>query len=148
MKKRLFSVLLTTFLAVPAFAGEGHGHDDHAGHDGNMSMGKMGGDMFLKKSTIDGYQVSFHVMPAQKGMEHGGSHNFMFKIERDGRVVTDAKVNSKVIHPNGASETKMMMRMGDWYMAGYDLGHDGKHQLLVLFKTAEGKKHRGGVYYP
>ena len=142
MKKQLFTALLGAFLATPVWAGEGHGHD------GNMSMGSMGGDMFLKKKTIDGYQVSFHVMPAQKGMAHGGSHNFMLKIEQGGRVVTDAKVNSKVIHPNGGSDTKMMMRMGDWYMAGYDLGHDGKHQLLVLFKTADGKKHKGGVYYP
>jgi len=148
MKKQFFTVLLSAFLAAPAWAGEGHSHDGHGGHDGNMAMGSMGSDMFLKKKTIDGYQVSFHVMPAQKGMEHGGSHNFMLKIEQGSRVVTDAKVNSKVIHPNGGSDTKMMMRMGDWYMAGYDLGHDGKHQLLVLFKTADGKKHKGGVYYP
>jgi len=145
MKKHLIAALSLAFSSAPLWAGEGHGHD---GHDGGMSMGGMAGDMFLKKERIDGYQVSFHVMPAQKGMEHGGSHNFMLKIEQDGRVISDAKVNSKVIHPNGKSETKMMMRMGDWYMAGYDLGHAGKHQLLVLFKTKDGKKHKGGVYYP
>ena len=37
--------------------------------------------------------------------------------------------------------------MGDWYMTGYDLGEKGKHQLIVLFKTSDGKKHKGGVYY-
>ena len=43
---------------------------------------------------------------------------------------------------------QMMMKMGDWYMAGYDLGHNGQHQLMALFKTADGVKHFGGVYYP
>ena len=41
----------------------------------------------------------------------------------------------------------MMMKMGDWYMAGYNLGHAGNHQVMVLFKTSDGKKHFGGVLY-
>jgi len=52
-----------------------------------------------------------------------------------------------VVHPNGKAESKMMMKMGDWYMAGYDLGHAGRHQVMVLFKTADGKKHFGGTFY-
>ncbi len=32
-------------------------------------------------------------------------------------------------------------------MAGYDLERKGKHQLMILFKTSDGKKHRWG-YYP
>ena len=39
------------------------------------------------------------------------------------------------------------MKMGDWLMAGYGLGHKGKHQMMVLFKTKDGKKYKGGVYY-
>ncbi len=148
---RIFGLATLLGVAAPVMAGEGHGHDGHdmKGHDkGDHGAMAMSGEMFLKKKNVDGYQVSFHVMEAQKGMEHGGSHNFMVKIEHDGHVVTDAKVNSKVIHPNDSSQSNMMMRMGDWYMAGYDLGHAGKHQLLILFKTADGKKHRAGVYYP
>ncbi len=106
------------------------------------------GGMLEEKQIIDGYTVTFHVMPAQPGKEMGGSHDFMVKIEQGVKVVTDAQVNSKVIHPDGKSETKMMMAMGEWYMAGYDLGHTGKHQLMVLFKTADGAKHSGGVWYP
>ena len=105
-------------------------------------------DMFLVKKEIDGYDVSFHVMDAAKGMEHGGPQNFMVKIEKDGKVISDAKINSKVVHPNGKSESKALMKMGDWYMNGYDLSHEGKHQLMILFKTASGSKHKGGVYYP
>lgn len=103
--------------------------------------------MLEEKQTIDGYTVTFHVMPAQPGKEMGGSHDFMIKIEKAGKVVRDVVANSKVIHPNNQPESKMMMAMGDWLMAGYDLGHDGRHQLMVLFKTADGAKHQGGVFY-
>ncbi|NOZ51999.1 MAG: hypothetical protein GXP08_02470 [Gammaproteobacteria bacterium] len=125
--------------------GSEHGHGDHKGHDHHGSaMNKM----FLIKKEIDGYEVSFHVMKAKPGKEMGGSHDFMVKIEKDGKVLTDVVMNTKVKHPNGSSETKKAKQMGDWLMAGYDLGHNGKHQLMILFKTADGKKHKGGVYYP
>ena len=105
-------------------------------------------DMLLVKKKIDGYAVSFHAMKAKPGKEMGGSHDFMIKVEKNGAIVTDLTANSKVVHPNGKAESKMMMKMGDWYMAGYDLGHKGQHQLMALFKTADGVKHFGGVYYP
>ncbi len=120
----------------------GEGHGDHGDH--GMGMGKM----FLKKKVIDGYDVSFHVMKAKPGKEMGGSHDFMIKVEKDGKAITNLAMNTKVKHPNGKAETKKAMKMGDWMMAGYDLGHPGKHQLMILFKTADGKKHKGGVYYP
>ncbi len=81
-------------------------------------------------------------------MQHGGTHNLMVKVERDGKVLTDIAVKSKVKHPNGQTESKMMMKMGDGYMAAYDLGHKGLHELMVLFKTADGAKHFIGVSYP
>lgn len=135
------TVLSALLVGGGVYAGEGHQHGHSHGHD------QMAG-MFLVKKSIDGYDVSFHVMEAQKGMEHGGSHNFMIKIEQGGKVLGDVKINSKVIHPNGKSESKPLMKMGDWYMNGYDLGHAGKHQMMILFKTANGQKHKGGVYYP
>lgn len=104
--------------------------------------------MFLKKKEIDGYTVTFHVMKAEPGQEMGGSHNFMIKVEKDGKALSNITMNTKVKHPSGKSETKKTMKMGDWLMAGYDLGHEGKHQLMILFKTADGNKHKGGVYYP
>jgi len=106
------------------------------------------GEMLEEKQAIDGYTVTFHVMKAQPGKEMGGTHDFMVKIEKDGKAITDLAVNSKAIHPDGRAESKMMMRMGDWYMTGYGLDHSGKHQLMVLFRTADGARHSGGVYYP
>ena len=123
-------------------------HDDHASdrHQASgMSHKKEG--MFLVKKEIDGYNVSFHVMKAKPGKKMGGSHDFMIKVEKGGMTLSSIAMNTKVIHPNGISESKGVMKMGDWFMAGYDLGHKGKHQMMVLFKTKDGKKHKAGVYY-
>jgi len=162
---KAMSLLIAGVMGIsPALASGGYeGMDAHQGTmNGSMNHemgkdrmnGKMTGQMkdpmngmLLVRKDIDGYQVSFHVMKAPDGMQHGGSHHFMFKAEKNGMALTNILVNSRVSHPNGASESKMMMRMGDWYMAAYDLGHAGKHHVMVLFKTADGKKHFGSVEY-
>lgn len=117
----------------------------HAQQGGPMS-GNQG--MFEQQLDVDGYRVTFHIMAAQPGKEMGGSHDVMVKLEKDGQGVTDVQINSKVIHPDDRSETRMMMTMGDWFMAGYDLGHEGQHQVMILFKTADGSKHKSGIRYP
>lgn len=132
---------------------------DHGQHDSmntmnheqsGMSDSEHGGmnNMFLEKRTIDGYEVSFHVMPSNDTAKSGGSHNFMIKVEKGGEALQDVVVNTKVINPMEKSESKPAKRMGSWYSAGYDMDHKGKYQLMVLFKTADGEKHKGGVYYP
>ena len=136
------SVLVSALAVSPAFASEGHSAMNHD----QMSQSSAS-KMFLEKRDIDGYTVSFHVMEAAGGMQHGGSHNLMIKVEQNDTVVSDLKANSKVVYPDGKDESKALMKMGDWYMVGYDLKHQGKHQLMVLFKTADGKKHFGGVHY-
>lgn len=158
-----FTSLLVSMSFTQASGEHEHGHVDvnenkhdsgmmnHDGHasDGHQAKGmshKKDG-MFLMKKDIDGYKVSFHVMKAKPGKEMGGSHDFMIKVEKEGMTLSSIAMNTKVIHPNGTSESKGVMKMGDWFMAGYDLGHKGKHQMMVLFKTKDGKKHKGGVYY-
>ncbi|MBI5450699.1 MAG: hypothetical protein HY940_05020 [Gammaproteobacteria bacterium] len=105
------------------------------------------GTVLEEKQLIDGYTVSFRIAPAKAGAEMGGSHDVLVKIDKNGKAVTDAQVNSKAVHPDGNEESRMMMAMGDGYMAGYDLGHAGRHQMMILFKTADGARHRGGVWY-
>ncbi|HXH64698.1 MAG TPA: hypothetical protein VNH42_04215, partial [Mariprofundaceae bacterium] len=105
-------------------------------------------DAFMQAQAVDGYMVTFHVMKAQPGQAMGGDHDFMVRIERDGQVQTDLVVNSKVVYPDKSAASKMMMKMGDWYMAGYDMAQRGQYQLMVLFRTPDGSKHFGGVYYP
>jgi hypothetical protein len=86
-------------------------------------------------------------MKVSPEMEHGGNYNFMVKVEDQGKVLDNIVINSKVIDPDGGAESKFLNRMGDWYMNGYNIDKKGKYQLIILFKTADGKKHNGGVYY-
>lgn len=139
------TIALLTALALPGQAGAMA--QEHDAMPAGMQMHGMK-HMFLQKKEIDGYTVSFHVMPATEGMQHGGTHNFMIKVEKDGKPAKIIAINSKVVHPDKQAESKMMMPMGDWYMTGYDLGQAGRSQLMVLFKTEDGTKHFGGVYYP
>lgn len=161
-KTLALGIVATLMFSVPLYtlANEDHHHEGEMPmqqHEHGMNMkdmaegaGKMGemGSAFLVKKQIDGYDVSFHVMRAQPGKEMGGSHDFMIKVEKDGKVVNDVKMNTKVIYPDGDAESKPAMKMGDWMMAGYDLHDNGRHQMMILFKTMDGKKHRGGIYYP
>ena len=154
MKKSM--IIMTAMMAMAAVQPALASDDTHKMHDDGHMQHDMGKEKdmsqmkgaFLVKKEIDGFTVSFHAMKAKEGMEHGGTHNFMVKVEKDGKALTNLMINSKVTHPNKESESKMLMKMGDWYMAGYDLGHEGQHQLMVLFKTADGEKHFGGVRYP
>ena len=152
----LYLMALTTTMAVssPVIAGGDHAHShdndmgaQHHDHAAEVGMSGHGSDMFLHKKDIDGYQVTFHMMKAKPGKEMGGSHDFMIKIEKDGQAMI-VPMNTKVIYPNGESEVKKAMRHGDWLMAGYDLAPEGEHQMMILFKTKDGEKHKGGVYYP
>ena len=121
-----------------------HHHAKHQ-HDGmDMQTSKS---MFLKEKKVGEFLVSFHIMPAKGGMQHGGSHNLMIKVEKNNTVLTDITINSKVFYADKTTESKMLMKMGDWYMAGYDLNQAGKHGIMVLFKTADGEKHKSSVYY-
>ncbi len=152
-KLLIASTLSAMVLAAPLQASEGHEGMSHESmnHDG-MNASSMSGtaknsEMFLEKRDIDGYTVSFHVMEAAEGMRHGGSHNLMIKVEQGDQAISELQANSKVVYPAGNDESKPLMKMGDWFMAGYDLKDGGKHQLMVLFKTPDGKKHFGGVHY-
>jgi len=147
-----FSIAVSILLFGLVIVGKAHAEEaahNHSQMKGEMDHSSLDMDqMFLEKRQIDAYDVSFHVMEATKSMHHGGSHNVMIKIEQKGKVVDGAKINSKIIYPDGKAESKMLMKMGDWYMAGYDLKSKGRHQMMILFKTKDGKKHKGGVYYP
>ncbi len=156
-----YSILISALLLMgsqSALAMEGMDHSK-MNHD-SMDHSKMNHEAmnhetihadnkaFLVKKEVEGYTVSFHVMQAAGDMKHGGSHNLMVQIEKDGEVINDALINSKVFFPNNASESKMLMLMDGWYMAGYDMDHQGRYGIMVLFKTADGIKHKASVYYP
>ncbi len=142
------NIMAWVFIGILVLVSAAHAAGEHkdahtSGHDNSTAQSGM----FLQKMTVDGYDVSFHIMKAKEGKEMGGSHDLMLKVELGGKALTDIVMNTKVVLPNGKAESKKAMKMGDWLMAGYDLGHPGKHQVMILFKTADGKKHKGGVYY-
>mgnify|MGYP000094096524 FL=1 len=62
-----------------------------------MPQAMTDNQMFLEKKDIDGYTVSFHVMAAEEGMSHGGSHNRMITVDKDRTTVKGDKVNSKMV---------------------------------------------------
>jgi hypothetical protein len=147
----VFAGALSATALTQAAGADDHKHNHENGghlHDSGMMNDHAGmGDMFMVSKEVDGYKVSFHVMKAQPGKEMGGSYDFMIKVEKDGKVLGDVVMNTKVVYPDGTSETKSVMKMGEWYMAGYDLKETGQHQMMVLFKTADGNKHKAGVFY-
>ncbi len=144
------SFAFTTMMAVAPLTYASGDHDHGATMQHTMPMGSAAASAnttFLEQKQIDGYNVTIQVMKAQPGREMGGTHDFMIKVEQDSKTLLDVAINTKVVHPDGKAEIKAAMKMGDWYMSGYDLGHAGKHQLMVQFKTADGVKHQGGVYF-
>jgi len=127
---------------------------------------------FTAKKMIGEYLVSFQVIPRIRGVTRkqqgdtpenanirqgkdekiweimaNPSHSLMVKVERNGQVVTNIIINSRVIHPDKSSESKIMARTGDWYEAGYYLERDGRYKIIILFKTESGAKHSGVIYY-
>lgn len=154
MKSIIHAVIIATLLLIfapilQAMEPTGDSMTDMSTTD--SSMAEMTKDqqegMFLKKKTIDEYTVSFSVTKVAPGMEHGGSHNLMVKVEQNGKAQILNKIFAKVILADGTAKKQSLFKMGDWYMNGFDLGSAGKHQLIILFKTADGAKHNGGVYY-
>jgi len=102
------------------------------------------------KGLEDGYELIFHIMPAPEGT--GYSHRFyhlMVSVIKDGKTLRNITLYSAVKHPDGhIVKQTAMMRMGDWYMARYDLSHEqGRHWLTVSFVVG-GKHYESGVYYP
>jgi len=139
--------ILAIGIAQPAMThAHGDEHPQITGAEEHHMTSTSG--MFLVKKDIDGYIVSFRIMKAKEGTRHGGTYNLLVKVEKNGKALTNILVDSKVLHPNKESENKMLMRMGKWYMANYDLSHPGPHQIMVLFKTENGIKHFGGIDYP
>jgi len=103
----------------------------------------------VKKGIRDDYTVIFHIMRSPKGMRYSKEHyHLMVVVEKDHKPVTGLQMTSKALHPDGTSERKPMMHMGEWYMALYNLSHEqGRHLITVRFNI-EGKKYTAQTYYP
>ena len=141
------------FLTILIVSSQLQGAENSAHQEQNDQMKDMNmttqqeENIFLEKRVIDGYDVQFHIMKVSPDLKLEGSHNFLIKIENKGEILGDVTINSKIIYPSDKSESKFLTKMGDWYMKDFNLDEEGKYQLIILFKTVDGKKHKGGVYY-
>jgi len=145
----LLMAIVTVLLlgTSPALAAQNtNGYKQKTGHNQVM---KHEGGFIARKGIRDDYTVIFHVMRAPEGMRYSKEHyHLMVVVEKDHKPVTGLQMTSKAIHPDGTSEQKPMMHMGEWYMALYNLSHEqGRHLISVHFNI-RGKKYAAHAYYP
>jgi len=118
--------------------------------DANQTMDHKKDYFVASEGVRDGYVFIFHVMPAPEGKGFSRTnYHLMVSIEKDGKPQTHLRLFSTVKHPDGTIETKVpMMKMGNWYMALYNLSHDkGRHWITASFEQ-DGQTYSSGVYYP
>jgi len=143
--KKTAVILATLMIGSPLAWAHEHGMNHPASE--MKPMPSMQASSFIETKVIDGFDVTFHIMPAPQGKTAAGSHHLMVKVEKNQALVPLQATNSKVTFPDGTSASHMMMTMGDWQMASYTLKQTGEYNVMVLFKTSDGKKHFGGVSY-
>jgi len=143
MNANMFALTIAIILMGQPPALAEHTTDKH----GQVMKHEQG--FIVKKGIQDDYTVIFHVMRSPKGMRYSKEqYHLMVVVEKDDKPVTGFKMTSKVLHPDGTSEQKPMMHMGEWYMALYNLSHEqGRHWITVQFNIS-GKKYSAGAYYP
>ncbi len=102
----------------------------------------------IQKKIIGDLDFKLKVVDAKDSVADGGSHNLLVNIKRNGRAQHNLSVIAKVAHLNGATKSKTMMELGDWYLAGYDLGVEDNYFITILFKSADGADHSSSITYP
>jgi len=133
-------------------SGQSNAQSRNPSNDGGAKV-KMdhGHDFFVARKGIqDGYVFIFHIMPAPEGDGYSRkNYHLMVSVEKDGQVLTDLVLSSRVKHPDGMmDENNTMMLMGDWYMSLYNLNHEGgQHWITVSFER-DSKTYSSGFYYP
>lgn len=126
-------------------------NDAHEGHNMTMSshtMDKANMGAFHKQMMTDGYQV---LLNSEKPLI-SGINNMSIILEKDGKIVTDAKVKVKFFMPEMPGMPYMESISdatldGDTFKYDAILGMSGTWQYQLKFKTSDGKIHktRGSV---
>jgi hypothetical protein len=128
------------------------------GHGGGASM-----KMDTREVLVEGVKVIFQIMANEEhrkmlqdmkmkdDIAPGTTHNITItlKDEKTQKEITDAKINMKVIDPQGKDQVKApkyeeAMKTYDAY---FNLPEKGKYQVMVLFKTGDKKPVPAGIYY-
>jgi len=143
MNANMFALVIAAIMAGQTPALAEHTTDKH----GQMMKHEQG--FIVRKGIRDDYTVIFHVMRSPESMRYSKEqYHLMVVVEKDDKPVLGLHMTSKVLHPDGSSEQKPMMHMGEWYMAMYNLSHEqGRHWITVQFNIS-GKQYSAGAYYP
>lgn len=157
---RMMMMSLICIVAAAGLAAAQHQHGSSGG--GHAGHGAPGMQMDQKEVVVEGYKVTFQIMPnaehkkmlaAMKSKEEpepGTTHNIAVVVQDQSarKEVLDAEMRMKVIDPAGKDQVKPMrlskeMKSYDNY---FNMSGKGQYQLIVAFKTG-GKTANAGVYY-
>ena len=160
-------MMVLTFIAFRAFPPSAWGQMEHSEtkHEHSEARHEQVMKPPTEETTADGIKVQFwvetmmehHRVMAKRGapmegmkMDADSTHEISVSLidEATQKPITDAKVNLKIIRPDGSDQIKMAMWMKgmDHYGADFKMDQKGTYQILTLFKAGD-KKQKAGFYY-
>lgn len=127
-------------------------YDQRTGHEDDAGLAQITGHekgVMVREGIKGGFEVIFNVMRVPEDMARDkDDYHLMVSIQKDGKVLHPLHVHSRVRHPNGTVDQADMTRVGNWYMARYNLSHEqGRHWITVQFDVS-GTKYSTGIYFP
>jgi len=102
----------------------------------------------IQKIFIDGFELKLKIVDVEDSVPDGGSHNLLVSIKHNDSVQHDLSVTSNVVYPSGVEKSKSMMELGDWYLAGFDLGDENEYRITISFESIDGVNHSSEINYP
>jgi len=102
----------------------------------------------IQKKIINDFEFRLKIVDVEDSIPDGGSHNLLVNIKRDGSAHRNLSVTANVVHPSGVEKSKTMMELGDWYLAGFDLGDENKYRITILFESVDGVNYSSEINYP
>jgi len=153
----LKTVIVVIFIVPDVMAGGNHGGDTRTKprkpilstpiQSENVNDNSFRGKL-INTLYVDNYEVSVKVVDVKDSIPDGGSHNILVNIKHDEKVLRSVEVNVNVYFPDDTKKSKELLNLGDWYLAGYDLGQEGKHLMKISFRNKDDSKHSINMTYP
>lgn len=96
---------------------------------------------------IDGFEVSAKIADVKDSVPDGGTHNILIKVKRGNKVQQNVEVVVDVLFPDNTRKSKTTLGIGDWSLAGFNLGQKGTHTILISFNNKNRLKHSAQMTY-
>ncbi len=163
MEKIKFLILLTMLLSlifsIPLFV---FGEEEHptkhpASHMHMMNTSIVKADEYMVSYGIETMAEHQKMMQDMKvdaskmKMDPNASHHLSLEIseENGGKKIEDVKIKIKIFDPSNNSQEKWVEWSDDMkhYWCDLEMKGKGKYGIIVLFKTADDKKHSAKFWY-